>query len=102
MCAPVGTNADGTSTDHRFTGDLSMYIPFIDIAMGRGYVEHSEMRLSFPYFVGPTTWCFFHTVGEAVGARKAEEKELIVLFKGMLSNFPRIYPCPFCRQHMTT
>ena len=35
--------------DHRFTGDLSYYVPFIDVMLRRGYVEHAEMRVSFPY-----------------------------------------------------
>ena len=41
-----------------------MYVPFVDVMLGRGYVEHSETRVSFPYYIGPCTWTFFHTVAE--------------------------------------
>ena len=41
-----------------------MYVPFIDHMLGRSYVEHAEMRVSFPYYIGPPTWTLFHTVAE--------------------------------------
>jgi len=84
--------------DHRFTGDLSMYMPFLDIHLNRGYVEHAEMRVSFPYYIGPSTWSLFHCVAEA--SKVKGSIALIADFKKMLLNFPRVYACPYCRHHM--
>jgi hypothetical protein len=50
----------------RDSGYLSEYVTFIDLYLGRSDVEDSEMRISFPYFIGPATWRFLHTGAEIV------------------------------------
>eukprot|EP00747_Dinoflagellata_sp_TGD_P140370 gnl/TRDRNA2_/TRDRNA2_176002_c1_seq2.p1 gnl/TRDRNA2_/TRDRNA2_176002_c1~~gnl/TRDRNA2_/TRDRNA2_176002_c1_seq2.p1 ORF type:complete len:347 (+),score=68.66 gnl/TRDRNA2_/TRDRNA2_176002_c1_seq2:56-1096(+) len=86
----------GDGVTHRFTGDLSMYVPFLDVCVGRAYCENASVRATFPYFLGPTTWSMFHTVAQTA----AKNEALIEKFKATLLHFPRIYACPFCRHHM--
>ena len=57
----------------RESGYLSQYVAFIDIELGRDDVEKSQMRLSFPYFIGPSTWKFLHTSAEII---KKKEQDL--------------------------
>ena len=49
---------------HRTTGNLSQYVPFIDIHLGRLYIKNEAMRVTFPYFIGNAAWRWMHTVAE--------------------------------------
>ncbi len=84
----------------RETGFLSQYVSFIDIYLGRNDIKNAEMRVSFPYYIGPAMWRFFHTMAEIVDMKSAEEqRELVGLFKGFIQFFAQMYPCPYCRHH---
>lgn len=85
----------------RETGALSQYVAFLDVCLGRNDVRDANMRLSFPYFIGPSTWRFLHTTAEIVCSRDAAEQEqLIALFKDFFRSFAAMYPCPYCRYHL--
>ncbi len=84
----------------RETGFLSQYVAFLDIYLGRSDVRDAEMRLSFPYYIGPTTWRFLHTAAEIIADRDTGEQEkLVSMFKDFLRLFATTYPCPYCRYH---
>lgn len=94
-----------SDVDHRNTGDLSQYVAFIDVHMGKRYVELAEMRLTFPYFIGPSTWKWHHFVAE----RAAEYQEsgnqdasdaVVAGFAEYFGLFVTMYPCPYCRHHL--
>jgi hypothetical protein len=86
---------------HRATGGVARYVPFIDVYLHRMFVAHAEMRVSFPYFLGYTTWRFFHTVPEIMAARDEAAVERIVdALKSFLATFITMYPCPYCRHHL--
>lgn len=85
----------------RETGSLSQYVAFLDVYLGRSYVRDADMRLSFPYFIGPATWRFLHTTAEVICSRDDEDqKRLIALFKDFFRSFAAMYPCPYCRYHL--
>jgi hypothetical protein len=59
------------------------------------------MRLSFPYYIGPAVWRFFHTTAEIVCTKSQEEqKGLVGAFKQFFKFFATMYPCPYCRYHL--
>lgn len=85
----------------RETGFLSEYVAFIDIFLGRDDVATSEMRLSFPYYIGPAVWCLLHTGAEIVeGFATDRRAEAIARFKRFFVAFATMYPCPYCRYHL--
>ncbi|WAS95714.1 EF-hand domain-containing protein [Nannocystis punicea] len=85
----------------RDTGSISQYVAFIDVYVGRNDVRDAQMRVSFPYFIGPAVWRFLHTVAEIVCDKPAAEQErLAVLFKRFFKLFATMYPCPYCRHHL--
>jgi hypothetical protein len=85
----------------RGSGYLSQYVAFIDVWLGRRDVEQSEMRLSFPYYIGPAVWCFLHSSAEIVENLELPEKaEAIARFKRFFRAFATMYPCPYCRHHL--
>ncbi|MBM5800159.1 MAG: histidine kinase, partial [Cyanobacteria bacterium K_DeepCast_35m_m2_023] len=85
----------------RGDGYLSEYVAFIDIHLGRSDIADSEMRLSFPYYIGPATWRFLHTSAEIIAARpEAEQHQLVELFKRFFAALATMYPCPYCRYHL--
>ncbi|WP_170330752.1 EF-hand domain-containing protein [Ruegeria arenilitoris] len=85
----------------RETGSLSQYVAFLDVYLGRSDVRDADMRLSFPYFIGPATWRFLHTTAEIVCSRDDEDQKiLIALFKDFFRSFAAMYPCPYCRYHL--
>ena len=45
----------------RESGALSQYVAFIDVYLARSDVKNADMRVSFPYYIGPAVWRFFHT-----------------------------------------
>jgi Ca2+-binding EF-hand superfamily protein len=82
------------------SGVLSQYVAFIDAYLGRTDVRDAQMRVSFPYYLGPAVWCFFHTMAEIVCTQTpTQQTELIKLFKEFIISFAKIYPCPYCRHH---
>ena len=85
----------------RESGYLSQYVAFIDIYLGRDDIEKSQMRLSFPYFIGPATWRFFHTSAEII-KNQAPNSELtsVEKFKIFFKSLATMYPCPYCRFHL--
>jgi hypothetical protein len=85
----------------RETGYLSEYVAFIDIFLGRDDVAKSEMRLSFPYYIGPAVWCLLHTGAEIVEGFPVDQRAAaITLFKRFFMAFATMYPCPYCRYHL--
>ena len=85
----------------RESGFLCQYVPFLDLHVGRHDVEASEMRVSFPYYIGPATWRFMHTSAELIAAQPAEQQQISVeVFKAFFSALATMYPCPYCRFHL--
>ena len=85
----------------RESGFLCQYVAFLDVYLGRQDVEASEMRLSFPYYIGPATWRFLHTSAELVAAQSADQQaRSIEAFKAFFASFATMYPCPYCRFHL--
>jgi hypothetical protein len=86
----------------RESGYLSEYVAFIDIFLGRDDIERSEMRLSFPYYLGPATWRFMHTSAELIHAMPQGERqnEALACFKRFFPALATMYPCPYCRFHL--
>jgi Ca2+-binding EF-hand superfamily protein len=85
----------------RESGALSQYVTFIDVYLGRNDVKNSQMRVSFPYYLGPAVWRFFHTTAEIV-ATKAIDQQIAITgkFKDFFKLFASLYPCPYCRHHL--
>lgn len=85
----------------RDTGYLSQYVSFIDLHLGRSDVANAEMRISFPYFIGPAVWCFLHTAANLVEDMPTAAKiGAIDSFKAFFCAFATMYPCPYCRFHL--
>ncbi|WP_449418233.1 EF-hand domain-containing protein [Phormidium nigroviride] len=85
----------------RDSGALSHYVAFIDISLGRSDIKDAQMRVSFPYYIGPAVWRFFHTSAEIVSTKTPEQqKALIAVFKEFFQLFATMYPCPYCRHHL--
>ena len=86
----------------RESGYLSEYVAFIDVFLGRDDIERSEMRLSFPYYLGPATWRFMHTSAELIHAISPGERqnEALACFKRFFLALATMYPCPYCRFHL--
>ncbi len=85
----------------RDTGYLSQYVSFIDLHLGRSDVADAEMRISFPYFIGPAVWCFLHTAANLVEDMPGSVKTVAVdRFKAFFRAFATMYPCPYCRFHL--
>ncbi len=85
----------------RESGALSQYVAFIDVYLGRTYIRDADMRLSFPYYIGPAVWRFLHTAAEITASRAAVEQAVLVSrFKDFFGLFAFLYPCPYCRHHL--
>tara|TARA_E500000178_G_scaffold351468_1_gene412620 strand:+ start:713 stop:2992 length:2280 start_codon:yes stop_codon:yes gene_type:complete len=85
----------------RESGYLSQYVAFIDCDLGRDDIEKSQMRLSFPYFIGPSTWRLLHTSAEIIKKQGPEnETNSIEKFKLFFNSLATMYPCPYCRYHL--
>lgn len=85
----------------RDSGSVSQYIAFIDVLLGRSDIRDSQMRVSFPYYIGPAVWRFLHTTAEIVCGKPAEEQARHVgTFKEFFKLFATMYPCPYCRHHL--
>ncbi|MEG4231495.1 EF-hand domain-containing protein [Microcoleus sp. Pol11C3] len=85
----------------RESGELSQYVAFIDVYIDRTEVKNSQMRLSYPYYIGPAVWRFFHTTAEIVSTKTPEQqKTLVAIFKEFFMLFATMYPCPYCRHHL--
>lgn len=85
----------------RDSGSVSQYISFIDVLLGRSDVRDSQMRVSFPYYIGPAVWRTLHTTAEIVCGKSAEEQRALAgTFKEFFKLFATMYPCPYCRHHL--
>ena len=85
----------------RESGALAQYVAFIDVHVGRSDVANAEMRLSFPYYIGPAVWRFLHTAAELTATKPAAaQAELAGLFREFFKRFATMYPCPYCRHHL--
>lgn len=84
----------------RNDGYLCEYVTFIDIYLERNDVQLSEMRISFPYYIGPATWRFMHTMGEIACNKVSTQKTFIKDFKNFFRTLATVYPCPYCRYHL--
>jgi Ca2+-binding EF-hand superfamily protein len=85
----------------RESGMLSQYVSFLDVYLGRSDVRDAQMRISFPYYIGPAVWRFFHTTAEIVASQPAaDQAALVAMFKHFFKLFAALYPCPYCRHHL--
>ena len=85
----------------REDGFLCQYVAFLDLHVGRHDVEASQMRVSFPYYIGPATWRFMHTSAELIAAQPADQQQHSVqAFKTFFAALATMYPCPYCRFHL--
>lgn len=85
----------------RESGALSQYVAFIDVYLARSDVKDFQMRVSFPYYIGPAVWRFFHTTAEIVCTKpNAVQKVVVEIFKDFFKLFATMYPCPYCRHHL--
>ncbi|MEG5183524.1 EF-hand domain-containing protein [Microcoleus sp. B4-C3] len=85
----------------RESGELSQYVSFIDVYIDRSEIKNSQMRVSFPYYIGPAVWRFFHTTAEIVFTKTPQQqKTLVAIFKDFFKLFATMYPCPYCRHHL--
>ena len=85
----------------RESGALSQYVSFIDVYLGRSDIKDAQMRVSFPYYIGPAVWRFFHTTAEIVSSKPhAEQKALVAVFQDFFKLFATMYPCPYCRHNL--
>ena len=92
---------EGNGAGHRSSGDLSQYVAFIDVCMGRSYVSKAQMRLSFPYFIGNAVWRWKHTIAEiACSGSEETEKNICSAFGSYFRLFAAMYACPYCRGHL--
>jgi len=86
----------------RESGELSQYVAFIDVYIDRTEVKNSQMRVSFPYYIGPAVWRFFHTTAEIVSTKTPQQqKTMVAIFKHFFKLFASMYPCPYCRHHLS-
>lgn len=90
------------NTSHRTSGCLTQYVAFLDVyCKNRSFVQNAEMRLSFPYFIGNTSWLFKHTVAEIACSSTPEQSKVIIQnFKTYFPLFATMYCCPYCRGHL--
>jgi Ca2+-binding EF-hand superfamily protein len=85
----------------RETGALSQYVAFTDVYLGRRYVEQADMRVSFPYYLGPPVWRLLHTTAEILCEMSQErQKRGLGIFVSFFKLFASMYPCPYCRHHL--
>ena len=84
----------------RNDGYLCEYVTFIDLYLKRNDIELSEMRISFPYYIGPATWRFMHTMAEIACNQKTPQEDFIEDFKNFFRSLATVYPCPYCRYHL--
>ncbi|MGB3641300.1 MAG: EF-hand domain-containing protein [Rivularia sp. (in: cyanobacteria)] len=85
----------------RESGALSQYVAFIDVYLARSDVKDAGMRVSFPYYIGPAVWRFFHTTAEILCTKPHEtQKALVAVFQDFFKLFATMYPCPYCRHHL--
>ncbi len=85
----------------RESGALSQYVAFIDVYLARSDIKDSQMRVSFPYYIGPAVWRFFHTTAEILCTKPHEtQKALVAVFQDFFKLFATMYPCPYCRHHL--
>lgn len=85
----------------RDSGALSQYVAFVDAYLGRTDVRDAQMRVSFPYYIGPAVWGFLHGAAEIVEGMPAPRRaEAIAAFKAFFRAFATMYPCPYCRYHL--
>ncbi len=85
----------------RESGALSHYVSFIDVYMGRNDLKNSQMRVSFPYYIGPAVWRLFHTTPEILCTKTLDQQTaLIPVFQEFFKRFATMYPCPYCRHHL--
>ncbi|MEC4815613.1 MAG: EF-hand domain-containing protein [Scytonema sp. PMC 1069.18] len=85
----------------RESGALSQYVAFIDVYLARSDIKDAQMRVSFPYYIGPAVWRFFHTSAEIVSTKPYEQqKALVAVFQDFFKLFATMYPCPYCRHHL--
>lgn len=85
----------------RESGFLCQYVPFLDIHVGRNDVEMSQMRVSFPYFIGPPTWRLMHTSAELIADQTGQQQvDSVAAFKEFFGSLATMYPCPYCRFHL--
>lgn len=85
----------------RESGALSQYVCFVDVYLGRSDIQDAQMRISFPYYIGPAVWRFFHTTAEIVCTQSpAQQTALVAVFQDFFKRFASMYPCPYCRHHL--
>ena len=85
----------------RESGALSQYVAFVDVYLGRSDMNNSQMRVSYPYYLGPAVWRFLHTSAEIICTQPYEQQiALVAIIKEFFKRFATLYPCPYCRHHL--
>lgn len=85
----------------RESGALSQYVAFVDVYLGRSDIKNSQMRVSYPYYIGPAVWRFLHTSAEIICTKPYEQQiALVAIVKEFFKQFATLYPCPYCRHHL--
>jgi hypothetical protein len=85
----------------RDSGAISQYVTFVDVYLNRSDVADAEMRISFPYFIGPAAWCFMHAIAEQVEALEGDLRSNgFAAFRNYFRALATMYPCPYCRYHL--
>jgi len=85
----------------RESGTLSQYVTFVDVYLGRSDIENSQMRVSYPYYLGPAVWRFLHTSAEIICTKPSQQQiALVAIIKEFFEQFATLYPCPYCRHHL--
>ena len=104
LTAPYLTGAEKLRERAEFgrdSGFLSEYVAFVDVPLGRSDVERADMRLSFPYYIGPAVWGLLHGSAELVEQMPpADRQAALDRFVAFFRSFAAMYPCPYCRYHL--
>merc|ERR1719487_2800150 len=83
---------------------MTQYVPFLDVYLGRSFVQEAAMRSTFPYFIGPRVWLFKHLVAERAAewqsSQTARSAAIVEKFVEYFQLFVTMYPCPYCRHHL--
>lgn len=86
-------------------GDLTQYVGFMDVYLGKSYMQAAAMRLSFPALLGTNTWLWQHTAAERalqLRCNQAKVDHIIASFKVYMQALVHCYPCLYRRHLLNT
>ena len=87
---------DGNVRNWRESGFLCQYVAFLDL-LGRHDVQASQMRVSFPYYIGPPG--VMHTC-RADCRPTTGTARFGAIIQSFFEALATMYPCPYCRFHL--